>query len=271
MMMKLLLTLKSNKKDQNLLLVDTVKGKTKFIPILEKDVLFSKGITYSGSDLIISFRKKGEKKDFICVFNTITKKKTIFHCTNCENINSLVSIIPGKLFADSTDTSSIECLDYDPVNHAYFEDDVHYKIGKESCPTRLTALYNYRYMWYICCGAKKRIYDLSNERVVFSNIEEPNNVFFNNQNRMCFLESGKSLFHCGDDVYHIDSDNFIRGIIEDPYDGGYWIGFVEKAGPDSGLIFIDYDGNLDNVIPLPKGIESIYNIVAARGIWSTEI
>lgn len=267
-MMKLLLTLKHPK--NHLLFVDTLKPKCKFISLLPKDTLFSRGITYSGSDLIISYRRKGYEKDFIFIQNTIFKREATFQCTNCEYINSLVSIFPGKVFVDSAGNRTIECIDYDPVNYEHFEDDVHFQIGKEQCPVNLSSLYNYRYMWFIACKAKKRIYDLSNERVVYSNIEEPNNIFFNSHDRMCFLESGKSLFHCGDDIFHLDPDCYFRGIVEDPYDGGYWIGFTEKK-KSSGILFVDYDGNASEVIALPDGIEEIYNIVAARGIWSTEI
>jgi hypothetical protein len=267
--MKLLITLKHHK--NHLLFVNTVKGNSKFISLLPKDTLFSRGIAFSGSDLVISFRRKDKKKDFLFVKNSITKNTEIFQCTNCEFINSIISIFPGKLFVDSAGTRTIESIDYDPVNFSTFKDDIHYTIGKDQCPVKLNCLYAYRHMWYISCFEKKRIYDLSNERVVFSGIEDPNNIFFNSQDRLCFLESGHSLFHCGDDIFHLDPNCYFRGVIEDPYDGGYWIAFVEKDTSSSGILFIDYDGNIDNVIPFPDKVDEIYNIVAARGTWSTEV
>jgi len=86
---------------------------------------------------------------------------------------------------------------------------------------------------------------------------------------MCFCESGRGLFHHGRKITYIGG--YSRGVIEDPYENGYWIALSAERKDipiiPTRLIFVGYDGIIKNEIALPYTYD-VYDIIEAEGYLS---
>ena len=263
--MVLLFTLTPNNKcnkDSLIFCYDTKLNKGSYIDFADintrEEFLGSSGIVYSGNYLCFGIHTQFKTDKFL-IFDIFSYDTALFKCSIAKNIGSIISIYPGKLYLDSVDTNSIVCIDFDTVNLSYFEDSVYYVINGKP---KLKSLCNYNNNWFVALQEYKKIYDLTNDRIVYSDIELPNNLFFNNNHRLCFLETNRGLFHCGDDIFHVGDKP--TSAIEDLSKGGYWI------ADGSSLLFISYDGDISNHVDLSEwNIKTINNIVEAKGIYET--
>jgi len=243
-----------------LLKYDTNKKKGSLIEIKSngKKIESTSGLVYSGNYLCVGVQYHKDK-DSIVIFDTYSDKVEIYK-SKSKNIGSIISIYPGKLYLDSQDTNSISCIDFDPVNLSYFSDDVHYMFDKK-ISSEIRSLCNYKNVWFIALQDKNKIVDLTNERIVYSDIKFPTSLFFNNNHRLCFIESGRNLFHCGDGIFIMKKSitKHLTTAIEDCNEGGYWI----TQGTD--LHFINYDGDILKCLDLSKWGHEYYNAIEARG------
>jgi hypothetical protein len=259
--MILLLTLSPDgcTKETLLLKYDTDKDKGEFFgsKYLSTNKVFkgTSGLTYSGNQLCVGIQSY-KNIDLIAFFNAYEDQCMIHQCKYIKDIGNIISVYPGKLYVDSQSTNSICAIDFDPVNLFYFEDAIHY-VFKDDISYKIKSLYGYNFVWYIALQDKRRIIDLTNDRVVFSDISKPCCIFFNRNQRLCFIESEFSLFHCGDDIFKVGNNPTTA--IEDDKKGGYWI----ACGAE--LQFINYEGNLMDSKDLSKWGNYYNNIVEAKG------
>ena len=196
------------------------------------------------------------KKDYFIFFNVYTQQVSIKKCKYASSIGSIISIYPGKLYMDSQGTNSIISVDFDPVNLSYFEDSIHYVLDKKD-NFLIKSLCNYKNIWFVASIAKNKIIDLTNDRTVYSDIDSPCSLFFNNNHRLCFIDRKRNLFHCGDDIFKVIENP--TAAIEDIIKGGYWI----VCGTN--LCFINYEGEIQDCQDLSMFGKEFNNIVEARG------
>jgi hypothetical protein len=264
-------------KDNLLLLVNTETKETKWIPLNvaeTKDIVAAKSLCMSGDYLIASLKTKS-KFDKLLVIDVVTEKNTLTNCIKSKDIHEMVSVFRGRVYCMSTETDSMNNIVLSPSTNHVIRDVNHYSYDGGGGDTyHFSSIINWNRRWFVSCFGKNwreefkngAIIELSkNNRIVYSNINQPNNLFFNRNDEMCFCESGKGLFHFGRNIIWIGR-GYSRGVVEDPYDSGYWIA---SFGNDtlSRLKFFNYDGNYLESIDLPHGY-NIYNIVEAEGYLS---
>jgi hypothetical protein len=263
--MLLLLTLSAFKNkyihaNSLLLKYDTDKRKGEFLGskdfILKEKPISTSGLVYSGNYLCVGIRNKSNANNDIAFFNVYTTEVTIKSCSVTNGISSIISIYPGKLYADSQNNNSITMIDFDAVNLSYFNDGIHYIID-EGDTLGINSLCNYKNTWYIACTKRKRILDLTNDRIVYSDINYPCSLFFNSNHRLCFIERGQSLLHCGDDIFLTPSNP--TTCIEDYNKGGYWLAC------ESHLYFMTHKGDITENHDLLKWGTKFNNIIEAKG------
>jgi hypothetical protein len=151
----------------------------------------------------------------------------------------------------------------------------HYSFNEPGNASHYNSIINWNRRWFVSCFGKGwrnnnfsngLILELSkNNRPVYSNLNQPNSLFFNRNDEMCFCESGKGLFHLGRKIIWTGR-GYPRGVIEDHYENGYWIACT---GEDtiSRLKFFDHEGMYFDSLDLPYGYD-IYNIIEAEGYLS---
>jgi hypothetical protein len=149
------------------------------------------------------------------------------------------------------------------VNHYSFDGDLHFN-----------CFVNWKNRWYASFYGKGwrdgyfengAIIELSsNNRKIYSNINQPNSLFFNRNDELCFVESGRSLFHFGRNIVYVGS-GYPRGVIEDKYENGYWIACSGHS--ESKLKFFNYGGQFVGDILLPSNYK-FYSIVETEGYLS---
>ena len=259
-MILLFTLLPKNKCTKNKLLLkyDTNKKRGKLIgnnTLVINNSISTSGLVYSGNLLCVGVQT-WNKKDYIVFFNAYTQQAYTKQCTHASRIGNIISIYPGQLYMDSQGTNSIVSAEFDPVNLSYFKDSIHYLLDKKS-NFLIKSLCNYRNVWFVASIAKNKILDLTNDRVVYSDIDYPCSLFFNNNHRLCFIERNRNLFHCGDDIFKVMPDP--SAVIEDSVKGGYWI----TCGTD--LCFIDYEGEVQDCQDLSMYGKEFNNIIEAKG------
>ena len=245
---KLILRYDTDREEGNLI------GSKKLTTSLNKQFKSTSGLVYSGDTLCIGIQSLINENDYIAFFDCYSENCKIFKCNFSKNIGNIISLFPGKLYLDSYDINSIVSISFDHVNFLFFDDSLYYNI-KDS---KIKSLCNYKNNWFLAIQNKNKIIDLSNNRTVFSDIEDPCSLFFNDNHRLCFIEKGRDLFHCGDKIFKVNKNPTTA--IKDHYINGYWI----VCGTD--LLLIDYyTGNIIVKKDLSNwGIE-FNNIVEAKG------
>ena len=268
--MKLLLSLLYASEGNYLVGIDTDKqvvNQIELVNISLKKVHSCSGMVYSGNYLFLSFLQHS-KNDFVILNDIYENKCCTYECQTTKQINgSLISAYPGRIYSISNNTKSINIILFDPENTTFIGDSIHYTINDFNLANfNITSLCLWHSRWFIAIqsGTSGFIFELSNNRIVFADIDYPNNIFFNNDQKLCFFESNKGLFHCGNDIFYI-GNVFLQGIIEDRVKGGYWIGCLTKNTNDSILIFMNYKGKISTPIKIPG---HIVNIVKAEGVYA---
>lgn len=233
------------------------------------DLIGTKAIAYSGDYLIVSVvTTRG--KDKLLIIDIVTDKHNISNCTKSKEIHSICSVFRGRFYVCSTGTNAMNQISLSPsttniirdVNHYSFDKDIHFN-----------SLINWNRRWYASFYGEGwndddfsngAIIELSaNNRKIYSNVNQPNSLFFNRNNELCFCESGRGLFHFGRKIIWTGR-GYPRGVIEDKIENGYWIACSGKDKTISRLKFFNYEGNYLNSIDLPYGY-NIYDIVEAEG------
>ena len=258
-------------KDHLILTVNTETKQVDWIPLKvsePNDIVGSKSLCMSGDYLMVSLKTK-KKVDKILVIDVVTKRNHLTNCTKSKDIHGMVSVFRGRVYCISTGTDSMNNIVLSPSSYNVIRDVNHYTLdGGGDGKFHITSLMNWNRRWYVSysgldCGA---IIELSkNNRIVYSDLDEPNSLFFNRNDELCFCESGRGLFHCGRNIFWTGR-GYPRGVIEDQYENGYWIA-VSGDKTMSRLKFFDYNGNYSDSIDLPYGY-NIYDIVEAEGYLS---
>lgn len=269
-------------KDNLLLLVDTETKKIKWIPLNiaeTKDIVAAKALCTSGDYLIVSL-KTINKFDKLLIIDVVTEKNTLTNCTKSKDIHGMVSVFRGRIYCISTGTDSMNNIVLSPSTNNILRDVNHYAYDGVRTENiyHFTSIINWNRRWYVSCFGKNwregsnngAIIELSkNNRIVYSNINQPNSLFFNRNDELCFCESGKGLFHCGRNIFYVGG--YPRGVIEDHYENGYWIAISAERKDipitPARLIFINYKGKIENEIVIPHAYD-LYNIIEAEGYLS---
>ena len=269
-------------KNNLILLVDTKSGRIEWIPLDIKKtnyIIGSKALCMSGDYLMVSL-KTNNKFDDLIVIDVVTKKHTLTSCRKSKDIHDMVSVFRGRVYCISTGTDSMNNIVLSPATNNIMRDVNHYSFdGAGNDNYHINSLINWNRRWYASFygeGWKDNnfsngaIIELSkNDRIVYSNIDQPNSLFFNRKDEMCFCESGRGLFHHGRMITHVGG--YPRGVIEDHYENGYWIALsAERKDIPSipvRLIFVNYQGIVCNEIVIPQTYD-IYNIIEAKGYLS---
>ena len=269
-------------KDHLLFLIDT---QTKHVEWLSLDIrrsvhiIGSKALCMSGDYLMASL-KTTNKFDDIVIIDVVTKKHTLTNCRKSKDIHGMVSVFRGRIYCISTGTDSMNNIVLSPSTNNVIRDVNHYSFDRAGDDNyHINSIINWNRRWFVSWfgeGWKDNdfsngaIIELSkNNRIVYSNIDQPNSLFFNRNDEMCFCESGKGLFHHGKKITYVGG--YPRGVIEDPYENGYWIALSAERKDipliPARLIFVDYQGIVSNEIVLPYTYD-VYNIIEAEGYLS---
>jgi hypothetical protein len=275
--MQLLLSCVNEKNDITVKdkLIITVNTETKKVDWLNvnisesKDLIGTKAIAYSGDYLVVSVITKSGK-DKLLIIDVVTDKHNISNCTKSKEIYSISSVFRGRFYVCSSGTNAMNQISLSPSTTNIIRDVNHYSFGKD---IHFNSLINWNRRWYASFygeGWKQGNFDngaivelSSNNRKIYSNINQPNSLFFNRNNELCFCESGRSLFHFGRKIIWTGR-GYLRGVIEDKNENGYWIACARANKTISRLKFFNYDGDYLNSINLPYGYR-IYDIVEAQG------
>lgn len=257
--MKLLLTMKSKK--NLLLMVDTETEKIKPIevPIKNKhNVLESSGIAYSGEWLAVGLVSRNGASN-ILISNLYSKETMVFECVTVKNVRTIVSVYPGRLYCNTD--NGMSGINFDPINLSSFEDNMHFVLEDYS---DVSSICTYKNKWFVALPNKKRIYDLTNDRILFSGMENPSSIVFNSNDRMCFLDSDSKYGRivCGDDVFYVSG--IPSGLVEDLNSGGYWT-VVNVASAKNYLTFVDYSGTTRRKIDISGYGTKFNDIMEVRG------
>jgi len=262
-------------KDHLLLLLNTETEKINWLPVEIsdfKDIVGTKGIAYSGDFLVVSVITNS-KKDKILIINVVDQQCKIANCIRSSDIHSINSVFRGRFYVSSTGTNSMNQVVLSPATNNIIRDVHHYKFDQD---IHFNSLINWDRRWYASFFGEGwrdgnfengAIIELSsNNRKIYSNINQPNSLFFNRNDELCFCESGKGLFHFGQNIVYLGG--YPRGVIEDRENNGYWIALsAERENVplmSARLVFLNYDGLVDNEIVISNTYD-IYNIVEAEG------
>lgn len=264
-------------KDNLLLLVNTETKEIKQIPLNineTNDIVAAKAMCMSGDYLMISLKTTG-KFDKLLIIDVVTEKNTLTNCIKSKDIHGMVSVFRGRVYCISTGTDSMNNIVLSPSTNNIIRDVNHYKYdeGGEDI-YHFNSIINWNRRWYVSCFGKNwredskngAIIELSkNNRIVYSNIDQPNSLFFNRNDKLCFCEGGKGLFHFGRNIIWT-GNGYPRGVVEDHYDNGYWIASCGDSVTPR-LKFFNYEGAYLDSVELLHGY-SIHNIVEAKGYLS---
>lgn len=266
-------------KNKLLLLIDTQDERIKYIDLnIEtlNDIICLKGMCHSGQYLMIS-AKTNTKTDRLIIIDVVSGKISSSLMIKSKDVHDMFSVYRGRVYGVSTGTDSINNLVISPATNNLIKDTFHYKFdGFDSGDLHLNSLCNWNRRWYVSYfgnGWKDNNFEngaivelTKNNRKVYSNVNQPNSIFFNRNDELCFCESGNGLFHFGRSIVHVGG--YPRGVIEDEIKNGYWIAVSSlRTSPDNitRLYFINYDGAIEQRIDLSKYAREIYSIVEAKG------
>lgn len=265
-------------KDQILLIVDTDSKTFEWVALNipdTNDIISANSMCMSGDYLMISLKNNFRNDRFI-VIDVVTKRNQLTNCIKSKNVHGMVSVFRGRIYCISTGTDTMNNIVLSPSTNNIMRDVKHYALDNGGDDYfHATSLVNWDRRWFTCMyglGWKDEdfsngcIIELSkNNRTVYSNINQPNSLFFNRNNEMCFLESGRSLFHCGRNIFPIGW-GYPKAVIEDRDNNGYWISVSgDKQIPR--LKFFGYNGEYLESINLPHGF-IVNDIIKSEGYLS---
>lgn len=264
-------------KDKLLLMVNTKTEETNWIPLKiqeTNEIIGSKGLCMSGDYLMVSLMTN-KKSDKLVIIDVVTEKHNLTNCIKSKDICGMISVFRGRVYALATGIDAMTNIVLSPSTNNIIRDVNHYSIdGAGNDNYHLSSIVNWNRRWYVTSwglgwrddDSNGSIIELSkNNRIVYSNLKHPNNIFFNRNDEMCFLESGKGLFHFGRNIIYTGS-GYPEGVIEDRDENGYWIACTGHDVTPR-LKFFNYDGEYTNSIDLPYGY-NFKNIIESEGYLS---
>jgi hypothetical protein len=258
--MRLLFTLfdaNGLRKNRIVSLIDTNTGKNLFLEIFDdlndNELYNGGGIAYSGDWLCIGVNSIYENNSYLLLFNFITGTTVLLNLPLSYNISDIISIYPGQLYLCSRGTQSLNNVSFSPITGDFWGDQIHYKH-----PPNFFSVCTHQMRWY--GTTSDSVIELTNNRVVYSGLNNPNNLFFNSSGRICFLEENK--FYRGDDIFYYDSE--LTSIFEDIVYAGYWVYFK-----NFGFKFINYSGEIYEEVPFLYS--QVSTIVGVRGYLNETI
>jgi len=262
-------------KNKLLLIVDTQKERIEFIDLNiadTNDIMCLKGMCYSGQYLMMG-AKTNTNTDRLVVIDVVTGKMSSSLLIKSKDIHTMISVYRGRVYCASTGTNSINSLVLSPSTNNLIKDTFHYKFESD---LHINSICNWNRRWYVSYFGEGwrdnnfengAIVELTkNNRKVYSNIKQPNSVFFNRNDEMCFCESIRGLFHFGRSIAHVGG--YVRGVIEDQVRNGYWIAssaLRDVLAKETVLYFLNYDGIIEQKIDLHTYTHEVYDIVEAKG------
>ena len=266
-------------KNKLLLIIDTQDERIKYIDLEiadTKDIVCLKGLCHSGQYLMIS-AKTNSSTDRLIIIDVVSGKMSTSLMINSKDIHDMFSVYRGRIYGVSTGTDSINNLVISPATNNLIKDTFHYKFdGTGSNDLHVNSLCNWNRRWYVSFfghGWKNGNFEngaivelTKNNRKVYSNVNQPNSLFFNRNDELCFCESGEGLFHYGRSIVYIGG--YPRGVIEDEVKNGYWIASSTLRSSHNNkthLYFMNYDGIIEQEIDLSDYSREIYSIVEAKG------
>jgi hypothetical protein len=211
-------------------------------------------MVYSDNFLVLALNTIDETDQLLAI-NLFDNSYIHYVCKCSKNIKSMVSVFPGRIYASVAGTNSMNAITFKSNLMSFIDDTIHYQIPNNN--VHGICCWNNR--WY--ASVDGAIIELSNDRVVHSGLQHPTDLFFNYNQRLCFLEYDRSLFHCADDIWYLTHKPV--SAIEDRIKGGYWI--LCDRQKYSQLIFIDYEGDILQRIDLAGKFSKI---VEAQGVYS---
>lgn len=262
--------------DENhlLLLVNTETDEVKWLELKianANDFIGTKGLNYSGDYLLASVLTNS-KKDKLLVIDVVTEHHNISKFFKSEDVYDMKSVFRGRFYVVSAGTNAMNQVVISPSTTNIIRDVKHYEFGGD---LHFNCFVNWKNRWYASYygeGWRDKYYDngaiielSANNRKIYSNINQPNSLFFNRNDELCFLESGRGLFHFGRNIVWTGR-GYPRGVIEDKDENGYWIAC---SGHDTmpRLKFFTYEGIYTESINLPYGYK-FYSIVETEGYLS---
>ena len=261
-------------KDHLLLMVDTKTKKTKWLELNiheSNDIIGTKGLGYSG-DYLLSSIITNNKRDRLLVINVVTERHNISNYTKSKDVRSIHSVFRGRFYVCSSGTNAMNSVVLSPATTNIIKDVKHFDFGID---IHFNSFVNWSNRWYASFygnGWRDGNYEngaiielSSNNRKIYSNINQPNSLFFNRNDELCFCESGRSLFHFGRKIVWTGR-GYPRGVVEDRENNGYWIACTGNETLPR-LKFFDSNGDYSDSIDLEYGYK-IYSIVKAEGYLS---
>lgn len=261
-------------KDHLILLVNTETRETKWLELNiseSNDLVGSKSVGYSG-DYLLSSIETNSKQDKLLVIDVVSKKHHISKFIKSKDVRSIHSVFRGRFYVCSSGTDMMNQIVLSPSTTNVIKDIKHFDFGED---IHFNSLVNWNNRWYASYygrGWRDGDYEngsiielSSNMRKIYSNINQPNSLFFNRNDELCFLESGRSLFHFGRNIVWVGR-GYPRGVVEDRDENGYWIACTGN-GTLPRLKFITNEGEYTESIDLEYGYD-VYSIVATEGYLS---
>lgn len=255
--MKLLLSRYASRNGQALFtFVDTDTKKINDLRISYEHIIGAYGMVYSG-DHFCSVLVDDSDNTFILAVHMGTGEKTLLRLSITKSGRDIVSVFPGQYYMASEGTDSLNNVSVSPVAFRLIRESVHYNLAK-SMDGRIgfNSVRNHKNRWY--AAVSNAVLELSNYRVIYSDVSYPTSLLFNSYSRICFAEKEDGVLHLGSEIVYIGHKVF--AIIEDVSRRGYWVAITDGLPK---LIFVDYSGEVsDDSIPI--GGSSVFKIIESR-------
>jgi hypothetical protein len=260
--MKLLLSRYASHKSKLLFtLVDTDTKKTNNLDISYDRIVGAYGMVYSG-DHFCAVLTNESGNTFILAVHMGTGKKTLLRLNITKFGKDIVSVFPGQFYLASEGTDSLNNISVSPVSFRLIRESVHFNLAKTmEGKLGFNSLSNHKNRWY--ATTHNAVLELSNYRVIYSDVNDPKSLFFNSYSRLCFIEGESGVLHLGNEVVYMGYS--VYSIIEDVSRRGYW---VAAGNGLLKLIFVDYAGNISNNT-ISIGLYPVFGMVESRD-WVNE-
>jgi hypothetical protein len=267
------LTNEKSTRSSSLLLIDTSSSKKRFIttPVLESPHAGITGLDYSGDWLCANlFNVDGDSIYSYLYLTHMGHGKTALHELKFVHYaHDLVSVYPGQVYINCISSDTMVGALFSPATGHLIREDIHFTLpGGGYGGFGFSSMCNYRSKWYASLmldGNEKPngvVMEMSTQRAIYSNVKNPNSVFFNSNHRLCFCEAGAGAVHLGDVISHVGG--YPQGIVEDVNEGGYWI--AVHLLPETALVFVQYNGKVtDKIISLDN--LRVFRIIEVKGAW----
>lgn len=186
----------------------------------------------SGNFIIFAIKSYGET-NHIGIYNMITGDTKLSEIKLGDCISNIVPIFPGRFYASSGKTKQLLAFQFNPHTLEITDEGVHFELVDDSAKhTFFSSVYNFKGRWFGAIHDRTKhksgcIIELSNQRIIYSGLCRPCNVFFNKDDRLCFIDYGQSMIVYGDDVFR--SNGLIPTAFVEDSEENLWIAFGDNG------------------------------------------